>query len=49
MLGDQPLYSRKLHMRALRARTNWETSLIIFALSLGERVVNHLARRCIGD
>jgi hypothetical protein len=40
-----PLYSRKLHMRVRRARTSWETSLMIFALSLGERVVNHLARR----
>jgi hypothetical protein len=40
-----PLYSRKLHMRVRRARTSWETSLMILALSLGERVVNHLARR----
>jgi hypothetical protein len=32
-------------MRVRRARTSWETSLMIFALSLGERVVNHLARR----
>lgn len=38
-----PLYSRKLHMRVLRARTNWVTSLIIFAFSFGESVVNHLA------
>lgn len=44
---DGPLYSRKLHMRALRASTSWETSLIILALSFGERVVNHLASRCI--
>jgi hypothetical protein len=42
---DQPLYSRKLHMRVRRARTSWETSLTILALSLGARVVNHLARR----
>lgn len=40
------MYSRKLHMRVRRARTSWETSLIILAFSLGERVVNHLARRC---
>ena len=40
-----PLYSRKLHMRVRRARTSCETSLMILALSLGERVVNHLARR----
>ena len=32
-------------MRVRRARTSWETSLMILALSLGERVVNHLARR----
>ena len=44
-VGDQPLYSRKLHMRVLRASTSCETSLMIFALSLGERVVNHFARR----
>ena len=46
--GDLPLYSRKLHMRVLRERTSWETSLMIFALSLGESVVNHFARRCCG-
>lgn len=44
--GRRPLYSRKLHMRVRRARTSWETSLTIFALSLGESVVNHFARRC---
>lgn len=42
-----PLYSRKLHMRVRLARTSWETSLTILALSLGDRVVNHLARRWI--
>ena len=41
-----PLYSRKLHMRVRRARTSCETSLMILALSLGERVVNHFAKRC---
>lgn len=41
-----PLYSRKLHMRVRRDSTSWVTSLIILAFSLGERVVNHLARRC---
>lgn len=40
-----PLYSRKLHMRFRRARTSCETSLMILALSFGESVVNHLARR----
>lgn len=40
-----PLYSRKLHMRVRRARTSWETSLMILALSLGDKVVNHFARR----
>lgn len=39
------MYSKKLHMRVLRARTSWETSLMILALSLGESVVNHLAKR----
>jgi hypothetical protein len=34
-----------LHMRVRRARTSCETSLMILALSLGESVVNHLARR----
>lgn len=34
-------------MRVLLARTSWETSLTILALSLGDRVVNHLARRWI--
>lgn len=43
--AHQPLYSRKLHMRVRRASTSWETSLTILALSLGARVVNHLARR----
>jgi hypothetical protein len=41
-----PLYSRKLHIRVRLARTSWETSLTILALSLGDNVVNHLARRC---
>ena len=35
-------------MRVLRDRTSWETSLMILALSLGESVVNHFARRCCG-
>jgi hypothetical protein len=35
-------------MRVRRARTSWETSLTIFAFSLGDRVMNHLARRCKG-
>lgn len=34
-------------MRVRRARTSCETSLMILALSLGERVVNHLARRWV--
>lgn len=33
-------------MRVRRARTSWVTSLTILALSLGDRVVNHLAKRC---
>ena len=33
-------------MRARLERTSCETSLMIFALSLGESVVNHFARRC---
>jgi hypothetical protein len=41
-----PLYSRKLHIRVRLARTSWETSLTILALSLGDNVVNHLAKRC---
>ena len=45
---DEPLYSRKLHIRVRRARTSCETSLMILALSFGERVVNHLANRCCG-
>jgi hypothetical protein len=40
-----PLYSRKLHMRVRRASTSCVTSLTILALSLGDSVVNHLARR----
>jgi hypothetical protein len=40
-----PLYSRKLHIRVLLARTSCETSLTILALSLGDNVVNHLAKR----
>jgi len=48
-LGGQhiPLYSRKLHIRVRRARTSCVTSLTILALSFGESVVNHLARRCV--
>ena len=34
-------------MRVRRARTSCDTSLTILALSLGDRVVNHFARRCI--
>lgn len=34
-------------MRVRLDSTSCETSLMIFALSLGERVVNHFARRCI--
>lgn len=41
-----PLYSRKLHIRFRLDRTSWETSLMIFALSLGDRVVNHFASLC---
>ncbi|PLN79513.1 hypothetical protein BDW42DRAFT_172673, partial [Aspergillus taichungensis] len=33
-------------MRVRRDRTSCVTSLTILAFSLGERVVNHLARRC---
>lgn len=33
-------------MRARRASTSCDTSLTILALSLGDSVVNHLARRC---
>ncbi len=40
------MYSRKLHIRVRLARTSCETSLTILALSLGDKVVNHLARRC---
>lgn len=32
-------------MRVRRARTAWVTSFTILALSLGDKVVNHLARR----
>ena len=46
-LSNIPLYSRKLHMRVLLARTSCETSLMILALSLGERVVNHFANRLV--
>lgn len=35
-------------MRVRRARTSCETSLTIFAFSLGASVVNHLARRYVG-
>lgn len=40
-----PRYSKKLQLRVRRARTSCVTSLTIFALSLGDSVVNHLARR----
>lgn len=33
-------------MRVRRDSTSCVTSLIIFALSFGESVVNHFARRC---
>lgn len=46
MAGNKPLYSRKLHMRVLRARTSCVTSRTIFDFSFGERVVNHFDRRC---
>ena len=36
-------------MRVRRDRTSWDTSLMILALSLGERVVNHFARRCLWE
>ena len=36
-------------MRVLRESTSWETSLMILALSFGESVVNHFARRCCGE
>lgn len=55
MVGDHlgsanaPLYSKKLHIRVLRASTSWETSLMILALSFGESVVNHFASRCVHD
>lgn len=42
-----PLYSRKLHMRVLRARTSWVTSLTILFLALGAIVVNHFASRTL--
>jgi hypothetical protein len=45
---SMPLYSRKLHIRVRRARTSCVTSLTILALSFGESVVNHLARRWRG-
>lgn len=40
-----PLYSRKLHMRVRLESTSCVTSLMILALSFGDRVVNHFARR----
>ena len=43
---DKPLYSKKLHILVLRARTNCETSLMIFAFSFGDSVVNHFASLC---
>ena len=44
--NDKPLYSKKLHILVLRARTNCETSLMIFAFSFGDSVVNHFASLC---
>ena len=35
-------------MRVRRDNTSCDTSLMILAFSLGERVVNHFARRCLG-
>lgn len=40
-----PLYSRKLHILVRLDSTSCVTSLMIFALSLGDSVVNHFARR----
>ena len=36
-------------MRVRLDSTSCETSLMILAFSLGESVVNHLARRCCGE
>jgi hypothetical protein len=44
-----PLYSRKLHMRVRLDSTSCVTSLMILALSFGERVVNHFASRWMGE
>lgn len=33
-------------MRVRLDSTSWDTSFMILALSLGESVVNHFARRC---
>lgn len=35
-------------MRVRRERTSCVTSLMILALSLGDRVVNHFASLCVG-
>jgi hypothetical protein len=43
--SDVPLYSRKLHIRVRLDNTSCVTSLMILALSFGDKVVNHLARR----
>jgi hypothetical protein len=43
---NQPLYSRKLHILVRRASTSCETSLMIFAFSFGDNVVNHFASLC---
>lgn len=40
-----PLYSKKLHILTLRARTNCVASFTIFAFSLGGIVMNHFVRR----
>ena len=45
--SKRPLYSRKLHMRVRRPRTNWVTSFTILVFALGGMVVNHLARRTL--
>jgi hypothetical protein len=43
---NQPLYSRKLHILVRRASTSCDTSLMIFAFSFGDSVVNHFASLC---
>ena len=43
--GNEPLYSRKLHIFVRRDRTSCITSFMVLDLSLELRVVNHFARR----